>query len=66
MYGKMCPARMELPNQNKIRTLGEKETFKYLGMLEADTIKTSGSARGVMVITVGNGHSDTCSNPGRD
>ena len=31
--------RMELPNQDKIRTLGEKETCKYLGILEADTIK---------------------------
>ena len=30
---------MELPNQNKIRTLGENETYKYLGILEADTIK---------------------------
>ena len=30
---------MELPNQNKIRTLGEEETYKYLGSLEADTIK---------------------------
>ena len=30
---------MELPNQEKIRTLGEKETYKYLDMLEADTIK---------------------------
>ena len=30
---------MELPNQDKIRTLGEKETYKYLGNLEADTIK---------------------------
>ena len=30
---------MELQNQEKIRTLGEKETFKYLGILEADTIK---------------------------
>ena len=30
---------MELQNQNKIRTLGEKETYKYLGILEADTIK---------------------------
>ena len=30
---------MEPPNQEKIRTLGEKETFKYLGILEADTIK---------------------------
>ena len=29
----------ELPNQDKIRTLGEKETYKYLGILEADTIK---------------------------
>ena len=30
---------MELPNEDKIRTLGEKETYKYLGILEADTIK---------------------------
>ena len=30
---------MEQPNQEKIRTLGEKETYKYLGILEADTIK---------------------------
>ena len=30
---------MELPNQDKIRTLGEKETYKYLAILEADTIK---------------------------
>ena len=30
---------IELINQEKIRTLGEKETYKYLGMLEADTIK---------------------------
>ena len=30
---------MELPNQDKIRTLGEKETYKYLGILEADTNK---------------------------
>ena len=26
------------PNQVVIRTLGEKETYKYLGILEADTI----------------------------
>ena len=33
-------ARIEIPNQKKkIRTLGEKETYKYLGILEADTIK---------------------------
>ena len=31
--------KIELPNQEKIRTLGEKETYKYLGILEADTIK---------------------------
>ena len=29
---------MELTNQDKIRTLGEKETYKYLGILKADTI----------------------------
>ena len=28
----------ELSNQEKIRTLGEKETNKFLGILEADTI----------------------------
>ena len=30
---------MELTNQEKIRTLGEKETYKYLGILDVDTIK---------------------------
>ena len=30
---------MELPNQNKIRMLREKETYKYLDILEADSIK---------------------------
>ena len=30
---------MEQPDQDKIRTLGENETYKYLGILEADTIK---------------------------
>ena len=30
---------IELPNQGKIRMLGEKVTYKYLGILEADTIK---------------------------
>ena len=28
-----------LPNQDKIRTLAENETYKYLGILEVDTIK---------------------------
>ena len=30
---------MELLNQDKIRTLAENETYKYLGILAADTIK---------------------------
>ena len=30
---------MELPNHNRIRTLEENETYKYLGILDADTIK---------------------------
>ena len=30
---------IELPNQDRIRTLEEKESYKYLGILEADTIK---------------------------
>ena len=30
---------MELPNQDKFRTLAENEIYKYLGILEADTIK---------------------------
>ena len=29
-------------------------------------VKLLGGARGVMVIVVGNGHDDTCTNPGRD
>ena len=31
--------RMELSNHDKIKTPGENETYKYLGILEADTIK---------------------------
>ena len=30
---------IDQPNQEKNRTLGEKETYKYLGILEADIIK---------------------------
>ena len=30
---------LELPNQEKIRTLREKEKYNYLGILETDTIK---------------------------
>ena len=33
---------MELPNQDKIKTLAENKTYKYLGILEADTIKQVG------------------------
>ena len=33
---------IEPPNQDKIRTLAENETYKYLGILEADTIKQVG------------------------
>ena len=29
---------IEVPNQDKIRTLAENETYKYLGILEANTI----------------------------
>ena len=39
MENELITGGIELPNQNKIRTLGEKETYKYLGILEADTIK---------------------------
>ena len=31
--------RMEQQNQEKIRKYGEKKNYKYLGILEADTIK---------------------------
>ena len=30
---------IELPNQNKIRTSGEMETYTYLGILKVDTVK---------------------------
>ena len=30
---------MELPNQEKIRTIVEKESYKYLRILDVDTIK---------------------------
>ena len=37
--GKHLTDGIELPNQDKIRTLAENKTYKYLGILEADTIK---------------------------
>ena len=30
---------MQLPNEDKIKTFAENKTYKYLGILEADTIK---------------------------
>ena len=33
------PDEMEQPNQDKIRTLAENETYKYLGILGTDTIR---------------------------
>ena len=30
---------IELPNKEKIKTLGSKETYKYMGIMEADIIK---------------------------
>ena len=41
---------IEQLNKDKIRMLWEKETYKYMGILEADTIKQEfGCPRGVMV-----------------
>ena len=36
---KNIAVEFNIENQEKIRMLGEKETYKYLGILEADTIK---------------------------
>ena len=33
------PDEIELPNKDKIKTLGENDAYKYLGILEAETIK---------------------------
>ena len=38
-HRKMNHANNENHNQKKIRMLREKETYKYLGLLDADTIK---------------------------
>ena len=45
MNEKLQEVQWELPNQEKIRTLGGKETYKNLGILEADTIKKNGDER---------------------
>ena len=31
--------RIALPNEKRIRTLRQKKTFKYIGILEADIVK---------------------------
>ena len=36
---------IEPPNQERIRTLGEKENYKYLGILETDNYQTSRDER---------------------
>ena len=36
---------MELANQDKIKTLAENETYKYLALLEADNHQTSGEEK---------------------
>ena len=36
---------MKLPNQERIRILGEKKNYKYLEILEADTIKQTRDER---------------------
>ncbi len=39
LYEKWQTDGLEQPNQDKIRTPREKETYKYWGILEADTIE---------------------------
>ena len=59
---------IELPNQDKIRTLEEKETYKYGGILEADSIKQVEMKEKFlksMVRVLANGPRDLGSIPGR-
>ena len=42
---------MELSNQEKIRTLDEKETCKYFGMLKADTNKQAEMKKKIKIIS---------------
>ena len=44
---------IELSNLEKIRTLAEKETYKYLGILEADTNKHTGMKKQIKKHTPG-------------
>ena len=37
--GKWHMEGIKQPNQEKLRMLGKKETYKYLGILEGDTVK---------------------------
>ena len=38
-WKKKIMEEIELLNQERIRTFGEKENYNYLGLLEVDTIK---------------------------
>ena len=40
--------------------------FSVNDILSASSCRATRGARGVMVIVVGNGHGDSCSNPGRE
>ena len=52
--------------KNFISTLDGKKAMDVLTGEEKMFIQRIGGARGVMIIVVGNGHSDKSSNPGRD
>ena len=52
---------IELPNQDEIRRLGEMETYKYLGILEADLIKHVKMKEKIFKNTLGK--SENYSNP---
>ena len=41
---------MEVSNQEKIKTFGEKEIYKYEGILEADTIKQAEMKEEIMKV----------------
>ena len=52
---------IKLPNQEKIRMLGEKETYKYLEILEVDTIK-QGDDEGKNLKSVSQEYEETTQN----
>ena len=46
--------RMELPNQEKIRTLGGKEMYEYLGILKTDAMKQVGVKEKIKILSLEN------------